>query len=154
MRLQLFRYECAPYRHKFESPSLAAAGYGLFLLRSDRSDHLAFLDALSDPVFLELEAILLEFKAFNEKDSRGRAKLLHEAFGVTCDPSEDGESYNIVQYPRCPVCGTRQMHYWEVIEPPIFVDIEVPSVEHKRWAALTATQKRRLVSAALGQISV
>lgn len=69
------------------------------------------LDALDNPAFAEVASILRHLPELDALDDNKRAGLLHEIFGVACDPAPNGSRWRI-GFPPCPACGTRKVATW------------------------------------------
>jgi len=141
MKLQLVTYVCGNCRSRFRAPELLG-GYGSVLLRSEGRGRETLVDFFDDGgVMAELTRLAKRLPLVSGLTDRRLGELAQYLFGKTVDPDDDGSRYGIGVPPRCPVCGSNRMDWWEATEPPEFVELEVPSVTHKRWQALSEKEK-------------
>lgn len=148
MRLLYARYSCRECRNAFRAPDLLG-GYAEFVLRSELSDELAYLDANSDEVFDELDGILDGFAELSGQDDLERSGIVQSLFGVTCDPAPDGSLFAIDRRPPCPRCGSRKVTFHGPTDPPELVDLDLRHVTHARWDELPLLAKQEAVRRAL-----
>jgi hypothetical protein len=151
MKLHLFEYECRPENRRFTAPEIVG-GYGVFLLRSEAEGHEAYVEALSDDAFAEAGRLVDESPRAGRLSEQRRAELTRAVFSVACDPAPDGTPYMIGRKPRCPFCGSHDVQFLHATEPPEFADLELPTVTHRKWASLSAEERRRLVDTALQRV--
>jgi hypothetical protein len=142
MKLQIFEYRCAPFGHEFHAPELPTGTYGEFLLRDEAGAFMAHLDALADPTYKEVDALLAGLPGIIQVKASKRAEILRQIYGlVACDPTPDGKPFQIGLHPRCPTCSSHAMRSWQEVQPAQFADYAVPSVTHSLWLSLTEEQK-------------
>ena len=151
MKLQLYRYGCDTCSEWFTLPDICVFAYGEFLLKTNDSSEFRYLNANRDAVFSEVDHILSGADSYCSMDSFEQAKVLHAIFGVACDHSSNGERFESGALPNCKTCGGR-VNKWEAVEPPTFVDIDVPEVSHSAWSTLDDSMKREIVFKALNRI--
>jgi len=141
MKLQLLQVSCAHCRQDSTVSVMPDGVHGQFVLRSDASLDEAFLDAMHDPTFDEVEAMLSRSWRMVGKDDWFRAHVLQRTYGeIACDPDSTGHPFRIGKLPNCPQCGGAVLN-WRAISPPQFVDCEIPSVTHRVWERLSELQK-------------
>ena len=145
MRLHIFKFTCGNCGCDFKSPKMSFDTYGEFLLRNNEGD-LAYLDGISDPVYQEVEDLLKQLPALQNKSAVVLAEFLRKVFGVACDPDAKGNLFSIGGDPVCPSCGERNASYWEATEPPEYLEIELPAVTHKKWFRLSEPEKLSLLA--------
>lgn len=145
MKLQLFKYTCGRCGHSFEAPELPGNQYGLFLMRSEGKDTLALVNALDDTVFEEVDRLLSAIPGIEAKSDAERAMVLHAIFGICYDPDEDGSLFGIGTFPACSECSSREIAYWQASDPPIFVELSLPSVTHDKWKSLNTKSRLNLL---------
>jgi hypothetical protein len=129
-------------------------GHGQLLLRSLGIGSLAYADAVSDTVFAQLREILSGFPTFVQLHELERGSLVRELFGPTCDPDPDGTLYAVDRNPCCKYCQDCNVRLAEVVEPPEFVDIEVPHVSHDRWNSIARPDQTAIIEQALSEYFV
>jgi hypothetical protein len=149
MKLHLFEYECRPENRRFLAPQIVA-GYGVFLLRSEAEGREAYLAAVSDDAFAEVGRLVDASPRASGLSAQRCAELTQAVFSVAFDPAADG--YVISGKSRCPFCGSPDVKFVQATEPPQFVDIDLPTVTHRRWAALPVDERQRLVETALRKV--
>ena len=152
MRCVLWTYKCARCGTAYEAPELAEGAYGAFLMRSTGKGATAYLNALDDPVYDEVTAILLDSPHSRRMTARQRADVLQSLFGVACDRDSDGSEFEIGRPPACPKCGSCQPESWEVCDPPKWKDEEVPTVSHEQWFKLGEQERKAVVFRRLHEI--
>jgi DNA-directed RNA polymerase subunit M/transcription elongation factor TFIIS len=140
MTFHLFKYICKRCGSVYKAPEVSADSYGEFLMRSPTGETV-HLDAMSDPVFAEVDALLKRLPCMQRKSPVQLAKIQRNVFGVACDPDSQGNRYSIEAKPICQTCGNKEPSYWEATEPPEFVDIDVPEVAHNGWGQLDELEK-------------
>lgn len=153
MKLQLVKYICGACKFEFKAPQLKAGVYAEFLLRSQSMESVAYLDAMEDNTYDEVDALIKSNPRLAGKSANVIAGILRKCYGaVACDPDSEGNTLQIGAFPACPSCGSQSMEYWEVIEPPEFVDRVVPSVSHKVWKLLNNSEKAQKVDQVLSKL--
>lgn len=120
------------------------------MLRS-ASGELAYLDAISDPVYQEVDDLLKMLQGENSGPVK-RAELQREIFGVTCDPDSSGQTFSINAKPVCPSCGASEMSYWEATDPPEHIEKEVRGVSHRRWNQLSREGKVECLARSIKEV--
>jgi hypothetical protein len=141
MRLQLLQVSCAHCGQDSTVSVMPDGVHGQFVLRSDASLDEAFLDALQDPTYDEVDAMLSRSRRLLGKDDWFRAHALQRTYGeIACDPDSTGHSFRIGKLPNCPQCG-RAVLKWQRVEPPQFIDRDIPHATHRRWEKLSALEK-------------
>lgn len=153
-KLMLFEYRCASCGHAHRAPALPPGSYGEFLLRSEGNGTEALLNALSDPVYDEVDGIIQRHPKLRGLTRNQQAQVLRLVFGVSCDLDEDGSLFRIGLNPRCPICGNRDITFWQATEPPIVIEKDLPLVTHENWQKLGPTQKKQLVNSELRRLSL
>jgi hypothetical protein len=147
MKLQLATNVCGQCGLQFPSGEIVG-GYGRFLLRSEGTGRPAVVDTFGDPAFEEISQLTEGLSAAADLAERRRGELVRFLFGATADPDPDGFSYGINVPARCPVCGSGRIADWRVNEPASFVEVDLPSVSHRRWDSLSSEAKLREAEAA------
>ncbi|MFY9477266.1 MAG: hypothetical protein WAQ08_06335 [Aquabacterium sp.] len=141
MKLQLLRVSCAHCGQDSTVSVMPDGVHGQFVLRSETSLDEAFLDAVHDPTFDEVDTLLNQSQRMLGKDNWFRAHALQRTYGeIACDPDSTGHAFRIGKLPNCPHCG-RAVLNWQAISPPQFVDREIPPATHKVWEHLSTLQK-------------
>lgn len=148
MRLQLLRYRCGTCGKWFEAPEISELGYGEFLLRSIGGE-MRYLDANLDRVFTEVDKLIGMDGRVHLLNQFQRADILHDVFGVACDPDLHGYELRITEKAPCSHCNQRKVAEFESVEPVTYVDMDVPPVTHDQWNRLSDSEKRTLVRQAL-----
>jgi hypothetical protein len=112
-------------------------------MRTEVSDHAAYLDALCDPVFEESSKLVKSYCKNKGITADEMADILHFVFSVTCD-NVDGEILRIDLQPKCPACGSRNMGSWHEIFP--YQHWQLPEVTHNMWSTLDDNIRYELIS--------
>ena len=153
MKLQLVKYICGDCKFEFKAPQIKTGAYAEFLLRSKSMGSLAYLDAMEDKTYDEVDALLKSNPRLTGKSANELAGILRESYGaIACDPDSEGNVFQIGALPVCPSCGSQSMEYWEVIEPPEFIDSVVPSVSHTVWLSINNKLKAQKVDQVLSNL--
>lgn len=147
MSLEYMKYDCSHCGTIFKSLD---SPYGEFVLISEAGE-LAFMRAYDDLVFNEFRKLIRENKLVSELDDLSRSDLLHNIFGIACDPAPDGSLYQISRKPMCPNCNTSEYSCcWgpthEFVE---LSDLNIPIISHNHWNKLTNQQKKDLIEEAI-----
>lgn len=145
-------YNCANCGHEFNAPGVPELSYGMFIMRSEKSDYAAFLYAISDSAFLEVKEMVAEYPDIVKINDRERVKIIHKVFGLICDEAPDGGKLLIGVAPMCPSCGSREMKSWKQIHPTQIWPL--PIVEHKKWDSKSHSEKLAIVDKAIKQIKI
>jgi hypothetical protein len=149
MKLQLVGYRCANCAAEFKAPEIGFYSYGEFLLRSSAGE-VSYLDALRDETYMEVAELLKESAKVINKTPNALADMVRKTYGaIACDPDEMGNFFEIGKDPGCRVCGCQEMAYWEVTDPPEFVDENVPPVTHVGWNMLSHADKKQRIAQVL-----
>ena len=149
IRLQLYKYRCNHNQHEYEATAMPSFSHGKFLLRSEGRRSEAYLNAIEDPVYEEVDRILKKSPKTKGKDDIQLAAILRSVFSIACDPDIDGTFFKIGLPPRCPTCGSDEASYWEAFDPPKFLEKDIPHVTHKKWNTLSEKEKEDLVSSSI-----
>ncbi|WDI42663.1 hypothetical protein [Bremerella sp. P1] len=113
-----------------------------------------YLNANLDPTFTEVDRLIGNDPRAESLDQFKRADVLNNVFGVACDKDSKGHDFHIGLKARCTHCKQRKIIVWESIEPPKYVEKEVPHVTHETWSALKESEKQSLISTALDKSSL
>jgi hypothetical protein len=153
MKLQVYRFECAQCGNLFNAPKTVVGSYGEFILRSSGTGELAYLNALEDSTYDEVDSILKGNRKVASKKLHVVADILRKIYGeVACDTDDIGGIFGIGNNPKCPACGSHSMSRWEEILPPVFVDLNVSPVKHADWLSLSAEEKKIRVDQLLSRL--
>jgi hypothetical protein len=87
--------------HSFYAPALSDFSYGQFIFTSNSGKYYAYLNALDDPVFLEVKRILKTTIPSFSGDALDD-KVWH-AFSKTCEVAPDSTLFEI-GLNKCPRC--------------------------------------------------
>lgn len=137
LALDVVEFTCRACGTSWQIPSMDWTPYGFFLLRS-KTGHLAYLEAVDDPVFSEVGRIISDLRP--ALDAEGSAALVHCAFGVTTDPDPTGHPFEIHVRNLCPRCSSRQ---WESRRLDSQIEADADPVGHKSWERLTDSERRQ-----------
>lgn len=148
VKLHLFKYRCKRCRSVFKAPTIMSSAYGEFLLRSEGKRTEAYLNAVADPVYREVDALIKAHPKVAKMRSSEAADVLQKIFGVACDPDLDDTEFQIDRLPRCSACGG-EPDYWEATEPPEIVEKELAPVTHERWSRMNAQERALAVDRAV-----
>ena len=141
MKLELIEYTCATCGLVFEAPGTSENAYGEFLLRS-QGGSVAFLNAIKDPTYKEVESLLTPEPGIAALPPLDRAKILRHVYGpLACDPDDGMMPFEIDARPACPHCNANAVSSWRFKSPPAFIDIAVPPVSHAGWEKLSEAAK-------------
>jgi hypothetical protein len=154
MKFLIYRFQCGSCRHWFEHHQMTPVVYGEFLMRSETRRTERYLNAITDPVYEEVDRLLRFETRVGSRSERERAEILQSLFGVACDPDEDGGLFQMNLLPRCPDCGAEEIADYASTEPPRIVDLEIPHVTHDQWNALNQAEKLRVLENELQQRGV
>ena len=116
MSLILYSFQCAGCSTVFLAPGVSG-DYGEFVMRSLRTRQPAYLNAIHDSVYSEVDELLEELGAYQGKKLLQRAEILQGIFGLACDSARDGSELRIGIMPRCPACSSDKMASWSPAEP-------------------------------------
>jgi hypothetical protein len=153
MKLHIFVYTCKDCLTSYQAPELSLNSYGEFLMRSVNGQ-VVYLNALSDPVFEEMNELLHEVCEQNSLDEFQYADLIHNIFGLACDLDSEGNEYSTDNQPNCPNCGCNDPSSWDEVYPPELIELNLPIVTHNRWLKLTKFEKLNLVSYAINSLNL
>jgi len=146
MKLQLYRFKCAHCGAGFKSPKTIAGSYGEFILRGIGTGEIAYLNALEDATYDEVDRILKANNRVAGKRANILADILRKSYGdIACDLDSMGKPFRIGASPRCPRCDGQDMESWEEVDPLEFVDESLRPVSHFEWNALSDDMKERKV---------
>lgn len=155
MKLQVYRFRCSHCGANFDAPKTIAGSYGEFILQSSCTGEIAYLNALEDSTYDEVDRILKRNQRVSDKKTYVVADTLRQIYGeIACDPDGMGGAFRIGAHPKCPECGARQMAGWEEVIPPAFVDVKVQLVKHSNWCSLSIEEKEIKVDEALEKLGL
>lgn len=153
MKFILVNYICGACGKLYKAPEIAPHAYGEFLLRSEGRGDVAYLNALTDSSYKEVDNILQQNLLGIHEDPQRRAKMLQAIYGaVACDSDSEGNIFKIGLHPICPMCGYQVMKSWQVTEPVEFIELLIPSVTHSFWDSLSESEKMKRVDANLEKL--
>jgi hypothetical protein len=153
MILQLVKFKCETCKSEFKAPQLKTGAYAEFLLRSHNIGNVAYLDAMEDKTYDEVSKYLNGNSKLTGKSANAMATILQKSYGaIACDPDAFGNVYQIDASPVCPSCQSQIMEYWEVIEPPEFVESIISPVTHRVWSLLSDDEKTEKVDQVLSDL--
>jgi hypothetical protein len=153
MKIYLAKYVCRACKRSFEAPILGESSYGEFLLWT-ASGVVAYLNAIENTEYAEVEEILLRRFDFFKQDEFKSAEVLQNIFGVVaCDPDENGFPFKIGARPRCPHCKEGHGESWDIENPTQLVQQTIPAAQHLKWARLSAIEKNQSVDWAVPEAS-
>lgn len=147
MKLPVARFRCRN-GHEFDAPTLVG-GYGQFVLRS-ASGALVSVDAFDDPVFAEVDALVRSLDTVAGIDDARRGAVTRAAFAATIDADAGGHPFAFSMHPPCPECGTTTMDWFEVLDPPQQVEVDVAPATHAAWERLDDDTKLDVIREAVG----
>lgn len=149
MRTQLYKYLCGKCNTSFKSPGISGELYGEFLLWSEKNSEVAYLNAVKDPFFEEVEKIFDEVIKYKSIGSCDCVDMFQAVFSESCDTAIDGTKFRIDLQPICPNCGSRELSSWGPVKPIEYTTEDIKSVSHKHWATLTYEKKKLLIESAV-----
>ena len=142
MILQLAKFKCKNCKTEFKANILKFEGYGEFSLRTPHANNIAYLNALEDKTYDEVDVLLKDNIYPKGKSANELANVLQNTYGeIACDPDVNGYYYQIGGSPSCTTCNRPCLDQWELIEPPVFVYKEIQSVTHNYWNSLSSQEK-------------
>lgn len=148
MSIVMHKFTCGVCSTTFFAPSISG-GYGELMMRSAQDRAPAFLDALDDPVYDEVDHLLDAIGAYDGKTPQQRGEILQNIFGAACDLGSDGSELRIGLMPKCPTCSSDQMASWSIAKPLQSYDGPLDSVTHSAWQLLSRDEKIRLLRSRL-----
>ena len=148
MKLQNYIYQCDACKNKFRAPELLGNPYGEFLLRS-LCGEMRYLNAINSVVFSDAGKIVDQLLEKTQITDLGKAKVLHEIFGLACDLASDNTEFKICGNPICPQCHSNDMYSWIDVSHQEIVDIDVPDVTHEHWNKLSYSEKQFQINEAV-----
>jgi hypothetical protein len=108
--------------------------YGLFVMFSATPGQMAWLEAVTDPVFDEVGAILQGFSDFTTMNELTRSDVMRLLFSLACDPDPQGRPYWLST--ACSRCGGFDVKFRaELVQSQVFA-VDMPNVTHDAWLAL------------------
>lgn len=146
MKLPVARFRCRN-GHEFDGPTLGG-GYGQFVLRS-ASGSLVSVDAFDDPVFSEVNGMVSSLDAVAALNDARRGAVVRAAFAATIDADAGGHPFDFSMHPPCPECGTTTMDWFEVLEPPQQMEVDVAPATHEAWGRLDDEAKLDVIREAV-----
>jgi len=153
MKMQLIKFKCGKCGSQFKAPDLGFNSYGEFLLRSIGNADEAYLNAMEDRAYQEVNALLKVSSKVSGKRPNEIAEILRKWFGlIACDPDRAGRPFQIGAFPKCTSCGSQEMDYWEATDPAEFVEKSLRPITHASWAALSDDEKEARVDSVLSQL--
>lgn len=137
-----YLFQCGNCGCKFKAPEIPEYSYGLFVLRSEKSETIAFLDARNDQVFAECYEIVKTSPLLSGSKAEKRAEIQQRVFGITCD-SPAGETLKIGIPPKCPNCHSSKILSRQQITP--IEPLLIPIVQHSEWNLKSYREKSEML---------
>ena len=144
IKCNLFQYQCGKCGGSFEAP-VYLAGYGKFLLRSDGTDEMAWLDAIASDAFKECSELIKTHSKVIILKSIAQSNIVQDVIGAIYDKDSQGNNFGINIDPRCPHCGEQNAAGYEEVQPSKLVEIDVDSVTSNHWDKFSMEEKKSLV---------
>lgn len=148
MKLETYLYKCATCNKEFNDVELQEGSYGEFILRTSNNE-MALLKSLSSKEFDEVAEIVNHNPAAQSWNKFKKAEVIQNVFGITCDQSPTGKTYHIGKLPICPNCKSNNIASWQPLNPPQFIEKDIPSVTHNTWNKLTQKEKEEKINIAI-----
>lgn len=152
MKLMLFRYWCDSCNKWFEAPNIGNV-YGHFVLHSI-SGEIRYLDAISDCVFEEVSELIKKDSRVYSVDEFKQAEILHEIFGIACDPDTCGNEFRMGVNRTCPYCKRDTIDSWEAVDPTTYVNLDILPITHNQWNQLNWQEKNDIIRKAIDSSSI
>jgi hypothetical protein len=114
--------------------------YGFFIMFSATPGQMAWLEAVTDPVFEEVRGILGGFSDFTTINELARSDVMHLLFSLACDPDPQGRPYWTTT--ACSRCGGFDVKFHAELEQAEVFAVEMPDVTHGAWLALDPSARR------------
>ena len=153
MKMILFCFECANCNKNFEFPCVNGDSYGEFLLIDDLGE-ISYLNSFNDPIFQEVSKI---FDFFVSKQDQDKGEFCRNLFSpvlsATCDLSSNHIPYQ-KRMPHCPTCHQSDFIEFGPIDPPKFVDLDIPNATHHVWNKLSDIEKKELIQTIITQTKI
>lgn len=152
MKLVLYNYICPSSNYDFKAPQVLPYAYGEFLLRKKNGPMIRYLNALEDKSYDEVDRIIKDNFPGENFDSTEPLQL---AFGpAACDVDSDGVAFEMNLLPFCDNCAGFHPSSWQMTDPPEFIDVDIPPVEHTLWNSLTVDQRKERILSVLKNYGV
>jgi predicted nucleic-acid-binding Zn-ribbon protein len=153
MKMQMLKFNCLKCGNHFNAYELGVDSYGVFILRSAGTASEAYMDALQDSTYQEVNGLLKLHARLRELKPNELAAVLRKSYGlIACDPDQAGQPFQIGMFPKCPSCGSQEMASWEATDPPVFIEMEISPVTHTVWFSLSEAEKVFKVNQGLEQL--
>ena len=153
MKMLMLKFNCLKCGNHFNAHELGVDSYGVFILRSAGTASEAYLDAMQDSTYQEVNGLLKLHARWRELKPNELADVLRKSYGlIACDPDQAGQPFQIGMFPKCPSCGSQEMASWEATDPPVFIEMEISPVTHMSWSSLSDAEKTTKVAQALKQL--
>jgi hypothetical protein len=128
--------------------------YGEFLLRSVGGAEVAYLDALEDSTYQEVNWLIKQNVRTLGENANVLADILRKTYGaIAVDLDIEGNSFQIAGFPKCPFCNSQDIESWEATDPPEFVEKAVQPVTHAHWNSLSNAEKEAKVDEVLSSMT-
>jgi hypothetical protein len=151
VKLQNYEYKCQCCGHQFKAPSLIGTPYGEFLLRSLHGD-IAYLLAIDSQHFEAIKQMVKNDPRLISISSLGRAKVLHEIFGLTCDFAPDGSRYKIGRSPACPNCDSLESLNIGAVDPAEIIEMSIPAVTNLNWDTFDEESRKAVIDSGIDYV--
>jgi hypothetical protein len=145
-----WHYRCRSCDHRFTLPGADLSfRYGSFLGVSPTPEAV-FLDAPASPVYAEVQAVVSENGRTPGMTGMAAGRLIRSVVGSVFDPDSNRSPFTFVGTPPCPRCASAQLALLHETETPWPGTIS--QATHKRWDALTSTEKATAVDRILSDL--
>jgi hypothetical protein len=148
MRCTEWHYRCGVCQHRFILPGADLSfHYGTFLGVSPTPEA-AFLEAVTDPVYAEIDALVTQNAPTAGMIPVDPDRLVRAVVGSVFDPDSMGSPFNF-NTPLCPRCASPQtglLHETQVPWPGVVI-----RATHHQWDTLTAAAKETAVKRVLNE---
>ena len=134
--MRMFEYTCGRCLRTYRAPQRTATD-GTLVFRDAAGVYVAAVDAIGNPLFDRVDEALNRHAAVGTISDRRRGQVVQRVVGRLSDPAPSGHRYGPDAKPSCAHCGFTQPSWWQSIEPPELVEVELPLLEQDEWQSLS-----------------
>jgi hypothetical protein len=143
--MRAFEYVCGRCGCTYRAFQVAVS-YGTLGFRDESGKHIAVIDAIGDPLFRRVDAVLQRHPASGSIGELRQGQVIQRVVAHLSDPSPTGQAYDPDALPACPHCGALSPSDWKSVEPPDIAKLEIPVLSRTAWDALPEAEQEELLA--------
>jgi hypothetical protein len=145
-----WRYRCDACQHRFNLPGADLSFHHGVFLGVSATPEAAFLDAINDPAYAEIHALVTQDARTEGMSPADAGGLVRDVVGSVFDPDGMRSPYDFNGTPPCPRCLSSQIELLHETQAPWLG--AVIQATHRQWDTLPPAAKAAAVKHVLDNL--